>query len=104
MKPVISIKPRGQNLARGRVLLAGDAAGLIDPVTAECITYAIWSGQLAAHAILDCTFDPAKVRGRYQSLVSAEILVELKALGYCMRSRVYPLGFCENMEPPSANE
>jgi geranylgeranyl reductase family protein len=37
---------------RGRVLLAGDAAGLVDPLTGEGIHSAIVSGQAAAAAIL----------------------------------------------------
>lgn len=35
---------------RGRTLLAGDAAGLVDPITGEGIAYAMKSGQLAALA------------------------------------------------------
>ncbi|MCH2093983.1 MAG: geranylgeranyl reductase family protein [Rhodobacteraceae bacterium] len=34
----------------GRILLAGDAAGLVDPITGEGIAYAMKSGQLAALA------------------------------------------------------
>lgn len=34
----------------GRVLLAGDAAGLVDPITGEGIAWAVRSGQLAAEA------------------------------------------------------
>lgn len=37
---------------RGRVLLAGDAAGLVDPLTGEGIHSAIVSGQAAAAAVL----------------------------------------------------
>jgi len=36
---------------RGRVILAGDAAGLVDPLTGEGIAYAIESGALAADAV-----------------------------------------------------
>lgn len=35
---------------RGAILLAGDAAGLVDPITGEGIAYAIKSGQLAAQS------------------------------------------------------
>ena len=35
---------------RGAVLLAGDAAGLVDPITGEGIAWAVKSGQLAAEA------------------------------------------------------
>lgn len=36
----------------GRVLLAGDAAGLVDPITGEGIAWAIRSGSLAAAAVV----------------------------------------------------
>jgi flavin-dependent dehydrogenase len=39
---------------RGRVLLAGDAAGLVDPLTGEGIHSAIVSGQAAAGAVMAC--------------------------------------------------
>jgi flavin-dependent dehydrogenase len=38
---------------RGRVLLAGDAAGLVDPLTGEGIHSALVSGQAAAAAVLE---------------------------------------------------
>jgi flavin-dependent dehydrogenase len=38
---------------RGRVLLAGDAAGLVDPLTGEGIAWAMKSGQLAGLAAVD---------------------------------------------------
>ncbi|MFX0542836.1 geranylgeranyl reductase family protein [Roseovarius sp. S4756] len=38
---------------RGRVLLAGDAAGLVDPITGEGIAYALQSGAAAATAAAD---------------------------------------------------
>ena len=41
-----------EELARGRVLLAGDAAALMDPLLGEGIRHAIRSGKLAAEAIL----------------------------------------------------
>jgi len=41
-------------IPRGRVLLVGDAAGLVDPLTGEGIHSAIVSGQAAAAAILEC--------------------------------------------------
>lgn len=42
---------------RGRVLLAGDAAGMVDPLTGEGIHSAVVSGQAAAAAILECGTD-----------------------------------------------
>lgn len=38
---------------RGRILLAGDAAGLVDPITGEGIAHAFHSGELAALAAID---------------------------------------------------
>lgn len=42
----------GLTLGRGRVLLAGDAASLVNPITGEGIYYALLSGRLAASAAL----------------------------------------------------
>ena len=49
---VIPVRPRTGSLARERMLLVGDAAGLADPVTAEGISLAVRSGGLAADAII----------------------------------------------------
>lgn len=38
---------------QGRVLLAGDAAGLVDPITGEGIAWALKSGQLAAESVIE---------------------------------------------------
>ena len=40
-----------RDLVKGRVLLAGDAAGFVDPFNGEGIAYAIRSGQLAGQAV-----------------------------------------------------
>jgi flavin-dependent dehydrogenase len=76
---LIPVAPRREKLARGRLLLAGDAAGLVDPVMAEGISYAILSGQLAATALLEADLDVSQVSGRYDSLLREKILGELKA-------------------------
>jgi flavin-dependent dehydrogenase len=58
-------------IPRGRVLLTGDAAGLVDPLTGEGIHSAIISGQAAAAAILETlspgpsTLDPAQAYARH---------------------------------------
>jgi len=44
-------------LAKGRVLLVGDAGGLVDPLFGEGIFYAIRSGQMAAEVILSAQAD-----------------------------------------------
>ena len=51
-------------IPRGRVLLVGDAAGLVDPLTGEGIHSAIVSGQAAAAAILSNSTDLAAAYAR----------------------------------------
>ncbi|GAA4531271.1 MULTISPECIES: NAD(P)/FAD-dependent oxidoreductase [Nonomuraea] len=48
----------------GRVLLAGDAASLINPLTGEGIYYALLSGRLAGEAASDAPGDPLPVYRR----------------------------------------
>ncbi|HMH49405.1 MAG TPA: geranylgeranyl reductase family protein [Candidatus Acidoferrum sp.] len=66
----VTLGARAEGVARGRVLLAGDAAGLADPVTGEGISTAIESGTFAARAILDGDGEPARVRERYERLLA----------------------------------
>lgn len=75
---VIPVRPRAEGFSRGRLLLAGDAAGLADPVTAEGITHSLRSGQLAAEAIVSGTGQPDKVRRLYTTALHREILPELR--------------------------
>jgi geranylgeranyl reductase family protein len=53
--------------ARGNVLLAGDAAGLINPLQGEGIAQAMFSGRAAASAIL--AGDPGLAAGRYRGML-----------------------------------
>jgi len=76
---LIPLEPRPGPLARGRVLLVGDAAGLADPITAEGISYALWSGRLAAEAIAGHPTDPVKTAAAYQALLEENILGDLRA-------------------------
>ncbi len=52
-RPIPGGARMGSAQREGRVLLAGDAAGLVDPLTAEGIYSAVVSGQAAARAIVD---------------------------------------------------
>ena len=76
---VIPLEPRREPLARGRVMLVGDAAGLVDPITAEGISHALMSGRLAAEAIGRELPDAARVGRRYQQLLETHILGDLRA-------------------------
>ena len=72
-------------LRRGRVLVAGDAAGLLEPWTREGISYALrsgtWAGEAAAGGSLD----------RYEATVRERLVPEMAAgrrlLGVCAKHR-----------------
>ncbi|HEV2751774.1 MAG TPA: geranylgeranyl reductase family protein [Gemmatimonadales bacterium] len=69
---VIPTRPRAGPLARERVLLTGDAAGLADPLTAEGISLAAWSARLAVEAIHGAWTvgpEPGRVRAAYTALL-----------------------------------
>ena len=62
---------------RGRVLLAGDAGGFVNAVTAEGIFYAMVTGELAAKTI--CGAPPAsELAGNYRRACDYEIGAELR--------------------------
>jgi len=60
-------------LGSGRTLLAGDAAGLANPVTGEGIAHAVASGRVAAEAVREGG-GPAAVRAIYRRRVASEVL------------------------------
>ncbi len=82
---VIPLAPRREPLFRDRVLLVGDAAGLVDPITAEGISHALWSGRLAAEAMASQQLDPARVGPHYQALLERHILADLRAARWLAR-------------------
>jgi geranylgeranyl reductase family protein len=82
---LIPLAPRREPLARSRILLVGDAAGLVDPVMAEGISHAILSGQLAAAALSECRLDVKRVAAHYQTLLEQNILRELRAARFLAR-------------------
>jgi len=65
---------------RGRVLLVGDAGGFVNAFTAEGIYYAMVSGELAAHSVVDA-YRRDRVdlmAGRYADACRREIGAELR--------------------------
>src|SRR5262249_43839987 len=74
---VIPLAPRRGGVARDRVLLVGDAAGLADPLTAEGISNALLSGKLAARAILESNGAIERAAGVYRRSVHRRIEREL---------------------------
>jgi flavin-dependent dehydrogenase len=71
------VRPR-PDAARGRVLLAGDAAGLADPLTGEGISLAVRSGRLAAESLLASRLDPGPAARAYLAALGRDILGELR--------------------------
>ena len=63
---------------RGRVLLAGDAGGFVNGVTAEGIYYGMVSGELAARAILETGHGAKNLVRRYRRACDYEIGAELR--------------------------
>jgi flavin-dependent dehydrogenase len=75
---VIPLQPRRGIFARPRVLWAGDAAGLVDPVFAEGITGAVKSGRMAACAIAENFDAPQRVSAAYKAHLERELLPDLR--------------------------
>ncbi len=76
---LIPVAPRRGGPARERVLLCGDAAGLVDPVTGEGISYALRSGEMAASALLASPVDPRSVRIAYTHALKNSLHTELRS-------------------------
>lgn len=74
----IPITPRTDGFYRKNVLLVGDAAGFADPVTAEGISNALWSGELVAEAIIEAGLDPATAGKLYHEKLEKDILPEIR--------------------------
>src|SRR4051812_24050498 len=66
-------------LVRGRVLLAGDAAGLLEPWTREGISYALRSGTLAGAAAVRLAGGDTAAAGGYAAAVDATLGEEMRA-------------------------
>ncbi|GAB1689017.1 geranylgeranyl reductase family protein [Krasilnikovia sp. M28-CT-15] len=68
-------------LRRGRVLVVGDAAGLLEPWTREGISYALRSGTWAGQAAATACSRPAEAGplGEYERLVADELQPEMAA-------------------------
>jgi menaquinone-9 beta-reductase len=78
-------------LVDGRVLFAGDAAGVVDPMTGEGIAQALETGILAATAIGQGG-DPGHVADRYRRAVSRALGRDLRFAGLLQRVLRHPLG------------
>ena len=88
-------------LTHGRVLFAGDAAGVVDPMTGEGIAQALETGVLAARAITHVPhppvghrslFDPASIATRYRTDVHRALGRDLRFAEALQRVLAHQLG------------
>ena len=79
-------------LTCGRVLFAGDAAGVVDPMTGEGIAQAFETGVLAAHATLDRAGDPDVVATQYRAAVDQALGRDLRFAARLQRVLAHPRG------------
>ncbi|RPH78082.1 MAG: geranylgeranyl reductase family protein [Nitrospiraceae bacterium] len=86
-------------LVKGRALLVGDAAHLVDPLFGEGIYYAVRSGQLAAESIVNQVNDQRRSLAEYEGAVRQEIYEEFRvALRMASLLYSYPR-FCHSLIP-----
>tara|TARA_B100000686_G_scaffold352644_1_gene455433 strand:- start:48 stop:1205 length:1158 start_codon:yes stop_codon:yes gene_type:complete len=74
----IPMRARKKPFYRSRVLLVGDSAGFVDPLTGEGISFALKSGILAANSITNGFAYPNLVNNYYENYLSNEIIRELR--------------------------
>jgi geranylgeranyl reductase family protein len=79
-------------LARGRVLFAGDAANVVDPMTGEGIAQALESGALAARAIARSRDEQDTVTAHYHAEVDRALGADLKFAALLQHVLRVPLG------------
>lgn len=79
---IIPLGGRRRQCYRERVLLAGDAAGLADPLTGEGISYALASGRRAARAVLDALGSDVTAMARYQRFVDQTLGSNIRYAGW----------------------
>ena len=60
------------------MFLIGDAAGFADPITAEGISNALYSGVLAAESIIESNLDSEKASDLYITKLNKKLVPELK--------------------------
>ncbi len=75
---VIPVSPRTDTFVKNNVFLIGDAAGFADPMTAEGISNAIYSGVLAAQSIIEAKLDANTAAKLYSDKLEENLLPELR--------------------------
>lgn len=75
---IIPISPRKDGFVKHNVFLIGDAAGFADPLTAEGISNALYSGKLAAEAIAESQLNVTAAHALYTEKLQEKLLPELE--------------------------
>jgi geranylgeranyl reductase family protein len=75
---IIPMSPRKAPFIRKRIMLVGDSAGFVDPITAEGISYALQSGFLASQALLQSEMELRGVKEYYERAINKEIIREIR--------------------------
>jgi flavin-dependent dehydrogenase len=78
---VIPIRPAGRPWIRHRVMAVGDAAGLVDPLTAEGISSAVLSARLATTAVVRGELNPDRIEPLYARGLRSHVLGGLRLAG-----------------------
>ena len=73
----LPMRAPGAPIVRGPALLAGDAAGFVDPLSGEGIQAAFHSGRLAAHAIAPYLAGQTPDLSAYESAVERELMPDI---------------------------
>ena len=73
----IPIRTKKSLFHAGRVLVAGDAAGLGDPLTGEGIYYAVRSGKIAALSCSEYLSGASQSLENYSARINSELMTEL---------------------------
>jgi geranylgeranyl reductase family protein len=74
----ISVSPRTDGFVKKNVFLVGDAAGFADPLTAEGISNAIFSGIMSAEAIIEGDLNSEVSAEIYKTKLNKSLIPELK--------------------------
>ena len=77
----LPIRQKGSSLVDGNVLLVGDAAGVLDPLTGEGIYGAVWTGKAAAETIAGYLDGRTNSLDAYRQRVENELIPELTVGG-----------------------
>lgn len=75
----IPLSSRTDGFVKGRTFLIGDSAGFAEPITAEGISNAIYSGKLAAEAIIESELNLEKASSLYEEKLHVKLVPELRS-------------------------